>query len=147
MSKFRHHSAFPKAKQVQGFRFPHVCFNCRKSFKFPVQFSARLCPECRAPMIRLSRKFSAPKSSDRQQWEKVRYLVESGFLFYSASEMVGPSASKRVSYPRTLQEAKLFVERFKSQLSPGPRDAWPFNREDAARQAGQRLSSQRIGRT
>jgi hypothetical protein len=123
MSKFKHHSAFQKTKQAQSFRFPHVCLDCRKSFKFPVQFAPRPCPQCRTPMVRLSRKFSAPKSSNVQQWGKVRYLVENGFLFYSASEMVGPFASKRVSYPRTLQEAKLFVERFKSQATPRLRDA------------------------
>ena len=115
MSKFRHHSAFQKAKQVQAFRFPHVCFNCRKSFKFPVQVAARLCPQCRQPMVRLSRKFSAPKASDLHQWEKVRYLVERGFLFYPVQEMIAPNASRRVSYPQTLAEAKVFVEKFRSQ--------------------------------
>src|SRR3989442_14886135 len=115
MPKFKHHSAFSKVKHLQGFRFPHVCFGCRKSFKFPAQLGTRLCPQCRAPMIRLSRKFSAPKASDIHQWEKVRYLVENGFLFYPVQEMVAPNASKRASYPRTLNEARTFVERFRSQ--------------------------------
>jgi len=66
-------------------------------------------------MTRLSRKFSAPKASDLQQREKVRYLVENGFLFYSVQEMIAPNASKRAQYPRTLAEAKLFVERLRSQ--------------------------------
>ena len=115
MSKFKHHSAFPKLKHVQGFRFPHVCFNCRKSFKFPIQLTVRLCPQCQGAMTRLSRKFSAPKSSDREQWKKVQYLVEHGFLFYPVQEVIGPNAFQRVSYPKTLNEAKLFVERYKSQ--------------------------------
>jgi hypothetical protein len=117
MSKFKHHSAYPKAKHVQGFRFPHACFNCRKSFKFPAQAAARRCPQCQSPMTRLSRKFSAPKASDLQQWQKVRYLVENGFLFYPVQEMITPFASTRARYPRTLAEAKVFVERFRSQAN------------------------------
>ena len=115
MGEFKHHSYFPKHKHVQGFRFPHVCFSCRKSFKLPIQVSDRYCPQCRNPMVRLSRKFSAPKASDFQQWSKVRYLVENGFLFYPVQEMIGPNASKRARYPKTLHEAKEFVEKFKAQ--------------------------------
>ncbi len=114
MSKFRHHSAFPKAKHVQAFRFPHVCFSCRKSFKFPARAATRVCPQCKGPMVRLSRKFSAPKSSDIDQWQKVHYLVENGFLFYPIQEMIAPNASIRAEYPRTLSEAKLFIEKFRS---------------------------------
>lgn len=115
MAKFKHHSAFAKVKQVQGFRFPHVCFGCRKSFKFPVQIAVRLCSHCREPMTRLCRKFSAPKSNDKQQWEKVRFLVENGFLFYPVREMLEPGVFMRATYPKTLSEAKAFVEKFKSQ--------------------------------
>ena len=67
-------------------------------------------------MTRLSRKFSAPKSSDRIQWEKVRYLAENGFLFYPVHELITPNSSVRATYPRTLSEAKAFVERFRSQV-------------------------------
>jgi hypothetical protein len=119
MSKFKHHSAFPKLKHVQGFRFPHVCFKCRKSFKYPVQVAPRICPQCHGVLTRLSRKFSAPKSSDKAQWEKVRYLVENGFLFYPVQERIAPNASKRAAYPKTLSEAKEFVVRFKSQAPQG----------------------------
>jgi hypothetical protein len=69
-------------------------------------------------MTRLSRKFAAPKSSDREQWAKVQYLVEHGFLFYPVQELIAPNASKRVHYPQTLAEARSFVERFKGQGGP-----------------------------
>jgi hypothetical protein len=115
MAKFKHHSAFAKVKHIQGFRFPHVCFTCRKSFKFPVQITARLCPQCRGQMTRLCRKFAAPKANDKHQWEKVRFLVENGFLFYPIREMIEPGVFMRVPYPKTLSEAKTFVAKFKSQ--------------------------------
>ena len=61
-------------------------------------------------MQRLSRKFSAPKSSDLMQWRKVQYLVEHGFRFHTVYVPVAPGVSRSVDYPRTLQEAKAFVE-------------------------------------
>ena len=67
-------------------------------------------------MTRLCRKFAAPKSIDKQQWEKVRFLVEHGFLFYPVRAMIEPGVFMRVTYPKTLSEAKAFVEKYKSQV-------------------------------
>lgn len=61
----------------------------------------------------LSRKFSAPKTNDQQQWLKVQYLVENGFRFYSVYEPTPSGGRQRVKYPETLQEAVDFVIRFK----------------------------------
>ena len=110
MAKFKHHEHFPKPRAGQASRFPFVCFACRKSFKYPAQPEPRVCPQCRGPMERLSRKFSAPKSGDLMQWRKVQYLVEHGFRFHTAFVPVGPGVSRSVDYPKTLQEAKAFVE-------------------------------------
>ena len=110
MSKFKHHTQFPKPGAEQAYRFPFVCFACRKSFKYPAQPEPRVCPQCRRPMERLSRKFSAPKSTDLMQWRKVQYLVERGFRFHTAYVPVAPGVSRSVDYPQTLQQAKAFVE-------------------------------------
>ena len=115
MAGFKHHSYFSKLKPQQQFRFPFVCFSCRKSFKYPATEAARVCPQCRKPLQMLSRKFSAPKSKDRQQWEKIRYLVEHGFRFYP----VRPSQNSGVSvrYPTTMKEAKVFVAAYGSLVT------------------------------
>jgi DNA-directed RNA polymerase subunit RPC12/RpoP len=118
MAIFKHHKYFPKERQAQAFLFPHVCFSCRKSFKKPVRTEPRVCPQCRSTLIRFSRKFKAPKSSDRAQWDKVKFLVEHGFFFYSAYERVG-FGEVRVSYPRTLEEAREFVKVHKRQAYGG----------------------------
>ena len=115
MGKFQHHSRFPKQKHVQAFRFPFVCFGCRKSFKLPVSTGSRLCPQCRRPMEMLSRKFSAPKSADIAQWKKVQFLVEHGFRFYSVYRDVESGGKQSVRYPTTLAEAKDFVVVFREQ--------------------------------
>jgi hypothetical protein len=108
MKKFKHHLYFAKPRQEQRHLFPHVCFSCRKSFKKPTREIARLCPQCHGPMVMLSRKFSAPRMIDVEQWRKVEFLVSHGFRFQSIREQ--PSGSL-VDYPATLAEAKLFVER------------------------------------
>ena len=110
MAKFKHHSHFPKPAEGQALRFPFVCFACRKSFKYPAQPGPRVCPQCRGPMERLGRKFSAPKSKDLMQWRKVQFLVAHGFRFHTAYVPVAPGVSRSVDYPKTLQEAKAFVE-------------------------------------
>ena len=115
MGQFQHHSCFPKQKHVQAFRFPFVCFACRKSFKFPVIAGSRLCPQCRRPMDMLSRKFSAPKSTDVAQWKKVQFLVEHGFCFYPVHRAVESGGKQAVRYPTILEEAKDFVVTFRDQ--------------------------------
>jgi predicted amidophosphoribosyltransferase len=116
MAKFKHHSYFQKAKAEQQFRFPFVCFSCRKSFKYPARAAKRVCPQCRSPLEMLSRKFSAPKSNDVSQWQKVRYLVEHGFRFHSVYQSVESGGKLAVPYPATLEEAKSFVQAFRPQV-------------------------------
>ena len=115
MSVFRHHSYFTKPKHAQGFRFPFVCFACRRSLKFPASLTGRKCPQCREPMSMLSRKFAAPKSKDFAQWEKIKFLVEHGFRFHSVFETSEFGGKVVVPYPRSLNEAKDFVVRYKHQ--------------------------------
>jgi hypothetical protein len=110
MASYKHHSYFQKERAAQEFRFPYVCFPCRKSFKYPAREAPRHCPQCGKQTERLSRKFSAPKSKDIAQWKKVQYLVEHGFRFYSVYERP-ELGGMRVQYPSTLDEAKAFVER------------------------------------
>lgn len=111
MGKFRHHQYFSKPKQIQAFRFPFVCLSCRKSFKYPAATDGRYCPQCRSTMVMLSRKFSAPRSKDKAQWEKVRFLIEHGFRFYAVYEPLC-GGMNTVRYPATLDEAKKFVQIF-----------------------------------
>jgi hypothetical protein len=113
MKKFKHHSYFAKPPQEQQHLFPHVCFSCRKSFKKPKRALARFCPQCHEPMVMLSRKFSAPKMTDVDQWRKVEYLVSHGFRFQSIHEQTNGSL---IRYPATLAEAKLFVEEYAGRV-------------------------------
>ena len=115
MASFKHHSYFPKARAAQLFLFPHVCFNCRKSFKKPASDYLRVCPQCASPLARLSRKFKTPPSKDRAQWIKVKFLVDNGFLFYSAFERTERGSYRVVPYPKTLDEARSFVESQKTR--------------------------------
>ena len=116
MATFKHHSHFTKKKAEQQFRFPFVCFACRKSFKYPACTAKRTCPQCRGPLEMLSRKFAAPKSKDIAQWQKVKYLVEHGFRFYSVYQPVEGGGQTPVRYPTSLREAESFVQAFQEQV-------------------------------
>lgn len=109
MAKFQHHSRFPNASAAQQYRFPHVCCACRKAFKYPANASGRICPQCKQPLERLSRKFHAPRSKDIAQWKKIELLLRHGFRFHPVYRQVTGSIKVAVAYPATLEEAKSFV--------------------------------------
>ncbi|HRH77479.1 MAG TPA: hypothetical protein PK129_09060 [Cellvibrionaceae bacterium] len=115
MSKFKHHRYFSKDKDIQSYLFPNLCFSCRKCFKKPKAEKARICPESGEPMVEVNRKFSAPKTADNYQWEKVQFLVENGFIFQSIFDLRKDAGRYSVSYPKTLKEAQEFVVKYKDQ--------------------------------
>lgn len=102
---------------------PFVCFECRKSFKRvehpkvwdpaiakdDPEVYQRVCPICGGVAHWMYEKFKPPKATDLKQWKKVKYLFDHGYRFYS----VGSHGLGYVGYPRTLGEAKRFVEHFK----------------------------------
>lgn len=99
--------------------FPHACFDCRKSFKraYHKECKDRKCPHCGGQVIRLGRKFKAPKTGDTKQWEKVEQLVEAGFRFRTVLEWSGEGEMYfTATYPETLREVPDFISRFSSQL-------------------------------
>ena len=96
------------------YSFHFACFHCRRSFKrLGGRDQVKRCPGCRELAINLGRHFKPPKRSDAAQWEKVEFLVRSGFLF----QHVYPPGSNTepVPYPETLEEAKVFVEAYHHQ--------------------------------
>ena len=66
-------------------------------------------------MYELSRKFRTPKKNDNKEWDKVEFLVKSGFYFYSVYEKRGNGGIYRVEYPKNLKQAKEFVKKYKDQ--------------------------------
>ncbi len=68
------------------------------------------CPDCGGALHKLGRHFKAPPKDDLKQWEKVAFLVDNGFFFQRVYD-----DHVQVPYPSTLQEARDFVRRYKSQ--------------------------------
>lgn len=93
----------------------YACFECRKSFKrkHDVDGGVRSlpCPQCAGPAFNLGRHFKPPKKDDTAQWEKVRFLFEHGFRFQKIR--TGPGHHDTVPYPKTMKEAKTFVEKYR----------------------------------
>lgn len=105
-------------KPHQGKLTPFACFTCRKSFKRkeePGVFE-RACPSCGGVAYRLFQKFKAPRSTDLKHWDVVAYLYQHGFWFQSVSGCH--------EYPRTLEEARQFVQKFKDHAVTRARVTW-----------------------
>ena len=119
MSAFKHHKYFAREKEAQSYLLPHACFHCRKSFKKPQNQEPRLCPQCGSGLVQLNRKFSAPKTTDVEQWKKVEFLVAHGFRFQSVYEQREDGGKYKVDYPTTLAEARTFVVAHKEQAVEG----------------------------
>ncbi len=89
-----------------------TCLNCRKSFKRPgADVSQKKCPHCGEKAINLGRHFKPPIRTDNAQWEKVRYLIDNGFPFHRVHDGEG----MQIQYPKTMSEAKDFVEKYKDK--------------------------------
>jgi hypothetical protein len=54
--------------------------------------------------------FKPPRASNSKQWAKIAYLIERGYRFVPVYNVKSDS---RVSYPKTLVEAKLWAEKWK----------------------------------
>ncbi len=87
----------------------HACFNCRKSYKRPVEYSDKeptpchSCPDCGECMHEMGRSFKAPKAGDKRQWRKVQILFAAGFRF------VGCGSHDGARLPTELSELEDFL--------------------------------------
>jgi DNA-directed RNA polymerase subunit RPC12/RpoP len=96
-----------------AYLIPYACLECRKAFKRhddPDALTMK-CPECGGTAHRTSRRFKPPKRSDLKQWQKVRFLLEHGFRFFTVRDQSG----RYMRYPSTLDEAREFVRKYRGQ--------------------------------
>jgi len=96
---------------VPNYLFPYVCFACRKSFKRSITEEGlpdKTCPNCGGVAHGMSRKFKPPAAKDTTQWDKVEFLFQNGYRFFTQHDENGQC----VPYPKTIKEAKAFVLRF-----------------------------------
>ena len=92
--------------------YKSVCLNCRKAFStgrdYPI---SEKCLECGNEYIFYNHKFKPPKKDDIKAWKVVGFLHEHGFNY----QHVWESKESYAEYPKTLEEAKEFVIKYKSQ--------------------------------
>ena len=90
-----------------------VCLNCKKAFSIYNNESKEInltCPECKSKMVLVSHRFRPPKQTDTKQWDLAKYLITNGFPYQHIHENY-----QYVQYPTTMEEAREFVLKFKSQ--------------------------------
>jgi len=105
--------------------YKHVCLNCKISKSVGLgsvqhKFHDSACTKCKRPLIFVNHSFRPPKKTDLKGWLKAKYLIENGFRFYHVynqpnSEYLNSPGGNYISYPKTLKEAKEFVEKYKAQ--------------------------------
>jgi len=100
---------------VNTYAMSYVCLKCCKSFKRKLDKPVRkpetmVCPECGGPSYNFGRNFTAPKKTDKKQWQKITYLFEHGFRFQKIR--TGSGHHDTVPYPDTLEAAKEFVIKY-----------------------------------
>ncbi len=108
----------PKEKYLgPEYAMSFACFSCRTAQKrhfdaTPNDYPKTMeCPICKDTMINLGRHFKAPKKSDLNQWKKVKYLADYGFVFQKIR--INKNSYESIPYPKTLSEAKEFVIKYK----------------------------------
>ena len=91
-----------------------VCLNCRSSFNRDTDNLGvpEKCKKCGDEVIWYPHLFQPPKKNDLNAWKVVRFLYNNGFIYYHIRNEENTST---VQYPRTMIEAKEFVEKYKDQ--------------------------------
>lgn len=94
-----------------------VCIDCHKAFSLGTDFDnmrESACPQCGQKMTLLNHKFRPPKLESKE-WEAVKILVENGFKYQRIFSKAEDGNLYPVDYPKTLKEAKKFVEVYRNQ--------------------------------
>jgi DNA-directed RNA polymerase subunit RPC12/RpoP len=104
-----------------------VCLTCRKAFSTATdnQHMPSVCPECGNGFVLYNHKFAPPKRNDLKAWKVITFLYQNGFNYqhiYKTPRVHRHESNENyVEYPQTLDEAKEFVIKYKSQAKkPNP---------------------------
>lgn len=100
-----------------------VCLKCYRVENLGFDLSnlkLGMCPLCSSPLIFMNQRFRPPKKTEKKKWELVKFLVFNGFPFQhiyneGRSEYYLEDSDNFIEYPKTLEEAKEFVVKYKDQ--------------------------------
>ncbi|WP_397363976.1 hypothetical protein [Olleya sp. R77988] len=99
--------------------YKKVCLNCRKAFNDNTSFEQN-CSECGRKMKIVNHKFRPPKKTDLKAWDVSKFLIENGFLYHHIYKNIEErnglvTKEKYINYPITMNDAKIFVLKYKAQ--------------------------------
>jgi hypothetical protein len=98
--------------------YKKVCFTCKKAFSIYQNNQETInliCPNCGETTTLFNHKFRPPKQNEEKKWQLVEFLKNNGFVFQHVYEASEGGGFKEVKYPETMEEAKRFVQEYKSQ--------------------------------
>ena len=102
--------------------YKKVCFHCKKAFsicQYKEDIINLTCANCGNKTILFNHKFRPPKQNAIKEWALIEFLKNNGFIFQHVYKQVESGAYLEVEYPKDLEEAKAFVETYKSQAYIG----------------------------
>lgn len=103
-------------KYYVGMGYKNMCLSCRKVFNQGTDFNnirKSKCPDCSKIMIPMNHRFRAPKKAEIAKWKTVEFLIVNGFFYQHIRDE--EIIATYVSYPENIREAKVFVEKYKTQ--------------------------------
>ncbi|GJM63894.1 hypothetical protein [Persicobacter diffluens] len=95
--------------------YKNVCLNCKRVENLGTDFNkfkTRKCPISETDMIFVNQKFRPPKKTDKKGWQLAAFLIHHGFVF----QRITDENQAYLSYPKSMEEAKLFVEKYKHKV-------------------------------
>ncbi len=103
--------------------YKNVCLKCRRVENLGTDFKnfhTGNCPLCSSEMYFVNHAFRPPKKHSDKEWKVVEYLIKHGFIFHhiyqeGKSEYYKTQSNNYISYPKTIEEAKEFVVKYKNQ--------------------------------
>ena len=94
---------------------PFICFECRTSFlrAHDLYRDKATCPHCSHQGIRYHPDVVLPDKSDEDQWQVLEFLKDHGFYYQPVYNDISLGGLMFVEYPQNMEEAEVFVEKYK----------------------------------
>lgn len=104
-----------------------VCLNCYRVENLGTDLTnlkIGYCLLCSKKMIFVNHNFRPPKKTEYKKWEVVKFLISEGFPFQhiyqeGKSDYYKTSSDNYVKYPKTMQEAEEFINKYKAKRLRG----------------------------
>lgn len=112
----KNHAAKNRGNPKKKYNMAYACFTCCKAFKHPYVEGKwnGICAECKSETFNMGRKFRSPAKDEKGKWKVIEYIRRLGkWGNFSSAD------GKTLPFPKTLRDAKDFVEKIEMEKAKG----------------------------